>query len=148
MCFQWSKLKEFPVYRLEPAKSHIFAPKFSALQLCPLHPLSCVKIQHLKSHTMLPIPVPLFTSLHWELTALQFTSVSFHCEIRIETRLTLCDCCEEQISWYENALTQCLVPGENHTVLKSTLDIPNSQCLLHSFLFLFVGYSADYLVYR
>lgn len=144
MCFQWSKLKEFPVHRLEPAKSHIFAPKFSALQLCPL---SCVKIQHLKSHTMLQIPVPLFTSLPWELMALQFTSVSFHCEIRIETRLILCDCCEEQISWYENALTQCLVPGENHTVLKSTLDIPNSQCLLHYFLFLFVGYSADYLVY-
>lgn len=77
---------------------------------------SCVKIQHLKPHTMLQIPVPLFTSLPWDLTAGQFTSVSFHGEIRIEARLILCDCCEEQISWYVNALTQCLMPVENHTV--------------------------------
>lgn len=34
-------LKEFPVHLLEPAKSHIFAPKFSALQLCPVHPVLC-----------------------------------------------------------------------------------------------------------
>lgn len=147
MCFQWSKLKEFPVHWLN-LPSPTFLLQSSLPSISALCTQSCVKIQHLKSHTMLPIPVPLFTSLPWELMALQFTSVSFHCEIRIETRLILCDCCEEQISWYENALTQCLVPGENHTVLKSTLDIPNSQCLLHSFLFLFVGYSADYLVYR